>query len=139
MSPFPETHLYTGGKNPFLPGLLSAINYATHIDITTAFIRQTGLALLTDALEDALRRGVKLRILTGDYLCITEPAALRSLMLLQEMGAEVRIFESKNKQSFHMKAYVFTKEQSEESTEGCAVPSRTAQPRDRLPQVRQGL
>lgn len=121
MSRFPDHHLYTGGDNsPFLPALLSAINHATHIDITTAFIRQTGLSLLTEALEDALERNVKLRVLTGDYLFITDPAALRSLMLLKEMGAEVRIFESKNTQSFHMKAYIFTKIECEEVSEGCA-------------------
>lgn len=121
MSPFPEQHLYTGGQNShFLPGLLSAINYATHIDITTAFIRQTGLILLSQALEEALERGAEIRILTGDYLSITDPTALRTLMLLKERGASVRIFESNNAQSFHMKAYIFTKQATGENIEGCA-------------------
>ena len=120
MSPFPKVDLYTGGENSqFLPGLLSAINYATHIDITTAFIRQTGLMLIIEALEEALERKVEIRILTGDYLSITDPAALRTLMLLKERGAKVRIFESKNMQSFHMKAYIFAKKEFSRKQEGC--------------------
>jgi superfamily II DNA or RNA helicase/SOS-response transcriptional repressor LexA len=121
VSPFPDQHLYTGGKqSPFLPGLLAAINHATQIDITTAFIRQTGLVLITDALEEALCRNVRVRILTGDYLGITDPAALRTLMVLKELGAEVKIFESLGKVSFHMKAYLFIRQSGDQQIEGCA-------------------
>ena len=108
-----NSHLTTGGDDPFLPKLIAAINSASHFDIAVAFIRSTGLVLLHDALLDALQREpkkVQLRIITGDYLCITEPRALRRLMLLQELGAEIKIFESKGKTSFHMKAYLFTHE-----------------------------
>jgi len=100
-------HLITGGDDPFLPKLKNDINSANRIDITVSFIRQSGLRLILDALIDALERGVEMRILTGDYLCVTEPVALRHLLLLQESGADVRVFETKNEQSFHMKAYIF--------------------------------
>ena len=107
-----QSHLTTGGDDPFLPKLISAINSASHIDIAVAFIRSTGLVLLHEALSDALQRTgekkVKLRIITGDYLYITEPRALRRLIVLQELGAEIKIFESQGNKSFHMKAYVFT-------------------------------
>jgi len=53
MSPFPEKPLTVGGDDPFLPSLLQAINHADSISITTAFIRQTGLRLIQDALIDA--------------------------------------------------------------------------------------
>ena len=101
-------HLITGGDDPFRPKLINEFNSAKRIDITVSFIRQSGLRLILDALIDALDRGVEMRILTGDYLNVTEPMALRHLLLLQESGADVKIFETRAEQSFHMKAYIFT-------------------------------
>jgi superfamily II DNA or RNA helicase/SOS-response transcriptional repressor LexA len=101
-------HLVTGGDDPFLPKLTDDINSAKRIDITVSFIRQSGLHLIHNALKEALERGVEMRILTGDYLNVTEPIALRHLLLLQESGADVRVFETREGQSFHMKAYIFT-------------------------------
>lgn len=100
-------YLITGGEDPFRPKLINDINSAKRIDITVSFIRQSGLRLILDALIDALDKGVEMRILTGDYLNVTEPMALRHLLLLQESGADIRIFETHGKQSFHMKAYIF--------------------------------
>ncbi len=88
MSPFPKKSLTVGETDPFLPSLLAAINHATSINIAAAFIRFTGIKLIEDALVDAILRGANVRILTGDYLGITDPKALRYLLLLQEMGAE---------------------------------------------------
>ena len=81
-----EQSLVTGGDDPFLPKLIAAINQATRIDIAVSFIRSSGLELIKPALEDALEADVKVRIITGDYLHITEPKALRLLMILQEKG-----------------------------------------------------
>lgn len=121
MSSFPERHLTVGGDNPFLPSLLEAINHADDVAIATAFIRMTGISLIKGALEDALARGARVRVLTGDYLGVTDPQALRYLMLLQEQGAEVKVFESQDKTSFHMKTYIFTRHiQQTENAEGCA-------------------
>ncbi|MGM0484721.1 MAG: hypothetical protein ACQERI_09250 [Candidatus Krumholzibacteriota bacterium] len=91
-----QQHLITGGDDHFLPQLINAINNATQIDMAVAFIRMTGLELIKDALQEACEREVSMRILTGDYLGVTEPQALRQLMLLKEGGAKVRIFESKD-------------------------------------------
>jgi len=113
-------HLFTGGDDPFLPRLLSAINRASRIDIAVAFIRSTGLILLQDAFSEALTRGAQVRILTGDYLQITEPQALRQLMLFRNQGADVRIFECNDKKSFHMKAYLFTGFEGSNLEEGYA-------------------
>ncbi|PCI28451.1 MAG: helicase [SAR324 cluster bacterium] len=110
-------YLSTGGEDHFLPKLVQAINRAANIDITVAFIRQTGLALMMEPLQEALAREVKVRILTGDYLQITDPPALQNLLLLQELGAEVKVFESGGSHSFHMKAYIFIDDQDHQ---GCA-------------------
>ena len=48
-----------------------------------------------------------MRILTSDYLDVTDPEALRLLMLLAEQGAQIRVFQSSGS-SFHLKAYLFS-------------------------------
>ncbi|KAI5911889.1 DUF3427 domain-containing protein [Azoarcus sp. PA01] len=106
--------LITGGTpNPFLPHLCAAIAQADEIDLAVAFVKTTGLRLLLPDLHAALgvdgeraRPPARLRIITSDYLDVTDPEALRLLMLLQEQGAQVRVYESAGS-SFHMKAYLF--------------------------------
>jgi superfamily II DNA or RNA helicase/SOS-response transcriptional repressor LexA len=105
--------LITGGpSNPFLPHLCAAIHEADVIEMAVAFVKSTGLRLLMPDLLAALDRDQSglapagIRILTSDYLDVTDPEALRLLMLLQEQGAEVRVYEAKGS-SFHMKAYLF--------------------------------
>ncbi len=106
MSPVPA--LITGGPDdPLLPRLLEEINQASEIELAVAFIKSSGLNLLFDALQDAVQtRAVTLRVLTSDYLDITDPQALRMLMLLQERGADVRLYAC-NGNSFHLKSYIF--------------------------------
>jgi len=113
--------LTTGStKDPLLPKLIQAINHATEIEITVSFVQPSGLELLFDPLVDALNNSATIKFLTSDYLCITSPLALRKLRLLQERGANIRIFECKHGKSFHMKSYIFIKRQNGEMVEGCA-------------------
>ena len=115
----PEQSLVTGGDDHFLPKLIAAINQATRIDIAVSFIRSSGLELIKPALEDALEADVKVRIITSGYLHITEPKALRVLMILQEKGAQVKIYESGNT-AFHMKSYIFVHREDRSSKDGVA-------------------
>ena len=63
----------------------------------------------------------KIRILTSDYLEVTDPLALRNLMLLQEKGAEIKIFQTKKDgASFHLKAYLFAEFEDGHLTQGTA-------------------
>ncbi|MBA1443385.1 MAG: DEAD/DEAH box helicase family protein [Chromatiales bacterium] len=113
--------LVTGGQSdPFLSQLLDAINQATEIDITVAFIRQSGLDLIFDALRDAMGRSTVIRVLTSDYLDVTEPQALRRLMLLAERGADVRLFSTAGDPSFHIKSYIFLRRDGDDLSSGCA-------------------
>ncbi len=111
-APIDTPKLIIGGRDhPFLPQLSHAITHADEIDMTVAFIKSSGLRLLMPDLQEALSRTapqklVRLRILTSDYLDVTDPEALRLLMLLQAAGAQIRVFECVG-QSFHMKAYLF--------------------------------
>ena len=84
------------------------------------FIKSSGLSLIYGALEDAVvRRGARLRVLTGDYLDVTHPRALRSLLLLAERGAELRVFQAE-RQSFHLKAYICTRSEDGLAVSGAA-------------------
>lgn len=107
--------LFTGEpQHPLLSQLCHSIARADEIDLAVSFVQASGLRLLLPDLHDALDRQVaelrppvRVRILTSDYLEITDPQALRLLVLLQEKGAQVRIFEASGR-SFHLKAYLFT-------------------------------
>ncbi|MGL5335514.1 MAG: DEAD/DEAH box helicase family protein [Enterovibrio sp.] len=110
---------YGGASDPLLPRLIQAINHASEIEISVSFIQPSGLELLFDPLLDALQSGASLKLLTSDYLCITHPVALRSLMLLVERGAQCKIFVC-GQQSFHMKSYIFIRNEQDEIVDGCA-------------------
>lgn len=113
--------LTTGGvSDHFLPRLLEAIRRADCIDLAVAFIKSSGLALVYPALVDAVdTRDAQLRVLTSDYLDVTDPQALRRLMLLAERGADIRVFQTEQ-QSFHLKAYICTKGREGETAWGTA-------------------
>lgn len=94
-----------------LPELLRHLRsqHLDRIDIVVSFIRVSGLELLVGALQDALQRGAQARILTTDYLGITEREAFSRLHDLAQDHPEslkVRVFQD-SQVSFHPKAYIF--------------------------------
>ncbi|HUX22489.1 MAG TPA: DEAD/DEAH box helicase family protein, partial [Spirochaetia bacterium] len=116
-----ESYLVTGGNDPFLPRLIDAIDRASEIDIAVSFVKSSGLELLIDSLETfiASDRFRRLRILTSDYLYVTDPQALRTLLVLVRPSVEVKVFEV-GKGSFHLKAYIFARQIDGTVTEGWA-------------------
>jgi superfamily II DNA or RNA helicase/SAM-dependent methyltransferase/SOS-response transcriptional repressor LexA len=106
----PPRRLVTGDRDHFLPHLSEAMSRATAVDLAVAFVKTTGLRLLLPDLQASLesKSGRTVRVLTSDYLDITDPEALRLLLLLQERGAEVRVFVTAGS-SFHLKAYIFAR------------------------------
>ena len=80
--------------------------------------------LLSD-LKAALHRGVRIRILTGNYLGITQPSAL--YLLKKELGdkVELRFYNDKDR-SFHPKSYIFHHENLSEIYIGSSNISRSA-------------
>ena len=108
--PAPRQRLVTGGADHFLPHLSEAFTWATQADLAVAFVKTTGLRLLLPDLASMVDGGAprRVRVLTSDYLDITDPEALRLLLLLQERGAEVRVFTTQEG-SFHLKAYIFAR------------------------------
>ena len=60
------------------------------IDMAVSFVMKSGLARILGPLEDALDRGARVRVLTTDYLAITDPDALTQLADLAEGGDRLR-------------------------------------------------
>lgn len=96
----------TGDKDHLYPKLKQSFKTATTIDIIVSLLMESGVKLLLQDLKEALDRGVKIRILTGNYLKITQPQAL--YLLKSELGdtVDLRFYNNPNK-SFHPKAYMF--------------------------------
>lgn len=118
----PVQRLVTGGDDPFLPHLSAAFSQSTHADLAVAFVKATGLRLLWPDLRAIVEGGDahRVRVLTSDYLDVTDPEALRLLLLLQECGAEVRVFSTSQQGSFHLKAYVFARFENGQLVAGTA-------------------
>lgn len=79
------------------------------IELLVSFVQRSGLDIIGVHLDAALARGAQVRVLTTDYLCITDPAALG--FLLDRIGGtslEVRVFTDPST-SFHPKAYMFSR------------------------------
>lgn len=91
--------------DPLLHHLRPCIQQASEIDILVAFMLDSGMARLESDLRYAVQRGARLRVITGDYLEITDVRALRRLLDLHP-NVEGWVFESQN-QSFHPKAWMF--------------------------------
>ena len=86
--------------------LKRSIAKANRIDIIVSFFMESGVRMILKDLKSALDRGVSIRILTGNYLGITQPSAL--YLIKKELGDEIdlRFYNDKNK-SFHPKSYIF--------------------------------
>ncbi|MDE5458443.1 DUF3427 domain-containing protein [Bradyrhizobium sp. CSA112] len=97
--------LVKGGTDPLLPHLLLHLDGSTICDIAVAFLLDSGARMIVAHLRDFLARGGTARILVGDYLNVTEPAALRRL---NDLAGDftVRVFEARDR-GFHLKTYIF--------------------------------
>ena len=107
--------LFGTDNNPLLPALIRDLEHATLFDLAVAFVLESGLLPLRPHLEDLIDRGGTLRVLTGDYLDATEPAALLQLLDLQQLAPDrmhLRVFETGQGISFHPKAYLISGERN---------------------------
>lgn len=100
-----DSALVRGERDPLLPHICYEFEHANTADLSVAFIQRSGVLLLRPYLIDMLQRGGRVRILTGDYLNVTDPTALAELLDL-EGNLQMRVFEA-NAVSFHPKAYLF--------------------------------
>lgn len=98
---------------------------ANRIDIIVSFLMESGVRMILNDLKAALDRGVQVRILTGNYLGITQPSAL--CLIKKELGNRVDLrFYNDKKRSFHPKSYIFHYENNGEIYIGSSNISRSA-------------
>lgn len=72
--------------------------------ISVAFVTLGGVTVILEQLKDLEARGVKGKILTGDYLAFTQPKALKKL--LEFKNIELKVLSD---EKFHAKGYFFRK------------------------------
>ena len=98
---------------------------AKRIDIIVSFLMESGVRMLLNDMKRALDRGVKIRILTGNYLGITQPSAL--YLIKSELGdrVDLRLYNETSR-SFHPKSYIFHYESSNEIYIGSSNISKSA-------------
>lgn len=77
---------------------------ADRVDLLCAFIKWHGLRVLEGPLQELLRRGGQLRVITTTYIGATERRAVDRLV---EMGAEVRVSYETRTTRLHAKAWLF--------------------------------
>jgi len=80
------------------------------VDLLVSFVMKSGLRQVDGGLVDALDRGAKIRVLTTDYLTVTDADALARLLDLSETrpgAVATRVFHDPAT-SFHPKAYLFS-------------------------------
>lgn len=127
-----------GAEDHFLAHVRPLIAQASHIDILAAFVQDSGLELLESALQRAVRRGAHVRVVTGDYLHITQERALVRLldwMLgsaarddemsddMEEVSAQAGSFEAgivetarlMGSRAFHPKSWIFLRSNDPET------------------------
>lgn len=123
-----STDVMTGDRNRnrfLLYQLKRSMQKAKRIDIIVSFLMESGVRMILDDLKAALDRGVPVRILTGNYLGITQPSAL--CLLKKELcnRVDLRFYHDKNR-SFHPKSYIFHYENNGEIYIGSSNISRSA-------------
>lgn len=122
------TDVMTGDKNRnrFLYYQLKmSMLKANKIDIIVSFLMESGVRMILKDLKTALDCGVQVRILTGNYLGITQPSAL--CLIKKELGNRVDLrFYNDKERSFHPKSYIFHYENAGEIYIGSSNISRSA-------------
>jgi superfamily II DNA or RNA helicase/diadenosine tetraphosphate (Ap4A) HIT family hydrolase len=141
----PARPLATGtAADPFLRHVRPLFAAATDIAIIAAFVQDSGLELIREAVFAALRHGARVRLVTGDYLNITQATALRRLLdWMEEWAAreagddgetspgafEARVVEVADGgtiASFHPKSWRFDGDEFGVAFVGSSNVSRTA-------------
>lgn len=99
------TNDYKEGKK-VISTIEQELMHCDEFQISVAFITEGGITPLLQTLKELEAKGVKGQILTTDYLCFSEPKALRKLNDLSNV--EVKMYVTgDNGAGFHTKGYMF--------------------------------
>lgn len=123
-----RTDVMTGGKDERMYlyyQLIQSLQKADSVDIIVSFLMESGVKMLLKELEKALKNGARIRILTGNYLGITQPSAL--YLIKRKLGNRVDLrFYNEKGRSFHPKSYIFHYENFSEIYIGSSNISKSA-------------
>ena len=123
-----STDVMTGGSNKRMylyNQLVNSLKRADSVDIIVSFLMESGVKMLIKEFENALKRGARIRILTGNYLGITQPSALYLIRKRLGEHVDIRFYNEKNR-SFHPKSYIFHYEDYSELYIGSSNISKSA-------------
>ncbi len=122
-SPENDAYLSVGHpQSPLWEHLAWRIAGAKSVDVLVSFVQSSGLDVIEERLFDAIRNQAVVRILVSDYLFISDPKALRTLLGWCELVAEessspqlsVKLIETaklpSRPASFHPKAWRIVEE-----------------------------
>lgn len=122
------TDAMTGGQDKrrqLYYQLIQSMKKAESVDIIVSFLMESGVKMILQELENTLKRGARIRILTGNYLGITQPSAL--YLIKRKLGDRVDLrFYSEKGRSFHPKSYIFHYTDHSEMYIGSSNISRSA-------------
>lgn len=105
--------------------LKNSMKEARQIDIIVSFLMESGVRMMLPDLKKAIALGTKIRLLTGNYLGITQPSAL--YLVKNELDNQVDLrFYNDSSRSFHPKAYIFHYENQGEIYVGSSNISKSA-------------
>lgn len=103
----------------------SDIRKSSTIYILSSFIMRSGVDVIYEDLQVALDQGADIKILTGDYLFVTQPEALKKLTSLRGKNIEIRLWKSDGV-SFHPKSFIFKHREEGALIVGSSNLSRSA-------------
>ena len=101
------------------------ISKSSTIYILSSFLMKSGVEIIYDDLKQALENGADVKILTGDYLYVTQPQAFLKLLTLDFDNLEIRLWRS-NGVSFHPKSFIFKHREQGAIIVGSSNLSRSA-------------
>ncbi|MGN1033669.1 MAG: DEAD/DEAH box helicase family protein, partial [Intestinibacter sp.] len=115
----------TGNTDHLYKRIQQSIATSTSISMIVSFLMESGVKLLANDLKEAKNRNIPIKILTGNYLNITQPSALYLLKDLLGDNVDLRFYNDTSR-SFHAKAYIFEKDDKGEIFIGSSNLSKSA-------------
>ncbi|MGL6105802.1 phospholipase D-like domain-containing protein, partial [Romboutsia sp.] len=115
----------TGNQDHLYKRIQQSLHNATSIDIIVSFLMESGVKLIQKDLEAIKDKNIPIRILTGNYLNITQPSALYLIKDILGDKLDLRFYNDPGR-SFHAKAYIFEKNNQGEIFIGSSNLSRSA-------------